>query len=173
MGHELTTKGQLLLDFRQHCIYFSFKRADLTHERFRKPRAFRAGSFTHELLSPPGEVDSMGKRGILSCDVEETAEVLRQFVAFFSGKGWLNQKVAIRSGGISYLLFCDESRFFAYRMNDNWGVPPGVPGWPVCLVTSDHVFHDRRTCASPASEPSPREWLRRLMENDFEVACGL
>jgi len=138
-----------------------------------KPRAFWARSFTHELLSPPGEVESMGRRGILSCDVEETAEVLRQFVAFFNGKGWLNQKVAIRSGGISYLLFCDESRFFAYRMNDNWGVPPGVPGWPVCLVTSDHVFHDRRTCASPASEPSPLEWLRRLMENDFEVACGI
>ncbi len=114
----------------------------------------------------------MRKGVTVSCEMDQRAEVLRQFVAFFTGKGWLNQKVAVRSGGISYLLFCDESRFFAYRTNDNWGVPPGVPGWPVCVVTSDRLFHDEEACPFPSEEPGPREWLRRLINNDFEVMRG-
>ena len=80
------------------------------------------------------------------------------------------------TGGFPYgpgasrtLLFCDEKKFFAYRMNDNWGVPPGAPGWPVCQVTCDRLFDDRKTCALPSGEPGPREWLRRLIADDFEV----
>ena len=111
----------------------------------------------------------MGRRTIPPGDAEQRAEILRQLVAFFAGKGWLNQRIPIRTGGLPYLLFCDEKRFFAYRMNDNWGVPPGVPGWPVCQVTCDHLFDDRKTCALPSGDPGPREWLRRLMADDFEV----
>jgi len=114
-------------------------------------------------------VDSMGRRAILSGEGQQTAEVLQQFVAFFAGKGWLNRRVSIRTGGVPYLLFCDEKKFLAYRMNDNWGIPPGAPGWPVCQVTCDRLFDDRKSCALPSGEPGPREWLRRLIADDFEV----
>jgi hypothetical protein len=108
--------------------------------------------------------------GPLTCNRKQAAaEVLRQFICFFEGKGWLNRTISVRSGDARYRLFCSESRFFAYRMNDSWGIPPGVPGWPVCMVTHDRVFHDAETCAFPTEEPDIHEWLRRLTDNDFEV----
>lgn len=100
---------------------------------------------------------------------QTTEERLQQFVHLFERKGWLSRSIGIRSGTVRYRLFCDDSRFFAYRMNESWGVPPGVPGWPVCLITGDSVFPDDEASVLSKEEPDTEEWLRRLTDNDFEV----
>lgn len=97
------------------------------------------------------------------------AEMLEQFVCLFQGRGWLNRFVSLRSGDGRYRIFCSQSSFLAYRTNDNWGTPPGVPGWPVCMVTREHIFCDGHMCAFPTREPESLEWLRRLTDDDFEV----
>jgi hypothetical protein len=110
-----------------------------------------------------------GSRPLTGNGKQAAAEVLRQFVCLFESRGWLNRFIGIRSGDGRYRLFCNESRFLAYRMNDSWGVAPGAPGWPVYVVTSDRVFHDGEACAFSRSEPETDEWLRLLIDNDFEV----
>ena len=121
------------------------------------------------------QVDDMKTRnGPIACSGKQAAaEVLEQFVCLFDGKGWLNRTICVRSGDARYRLFCSKSRFFAYRMNDSWGISPGVPGWLVCMVTHDRVFVDAETCAFPAEEPDTHEWLRLLTDNDFEVTRAL
>ena len=100
---------------------------------------------------------------------QAAAEVLHRFVSLFEGRGWLNRFINVRGGYGQYRLFCSESRFFAYRMNDRWGISPGAPGWPVCMVTRDRVFHDGSLCAFPTEDPETLQWLRLLADNDFEV----
>jgi hypothetical protein len=97
------------------------------------------------------------------------AEVLKRLVGVFETRGWLNRQIVIRNGRGRYRLFCSESRFLVCRMNESWGIPPGAPGWPVCMVTREGFFHDRSVCAFAAEEPQTDEWLRVLVENDFEV----
>lgn len=113
-------------------------------------------------------------QGRSKCDERHTAaEALEQFIGLFESKGWLNRFVVIKSGDARYRLFCSESAFLVYRMNESWGVSPGVPGWPVCMVTRDRLFHDGSTCAFATEEPETREWLRLLAENDFEVTRSI
>ncbi|MGD0231614.1 MAG: hypothetical protein ABSC19_14890 [Syntrophorhabdales bacterium] len=99
----------------------------------------------------------------------EQRGVLRQFVGLFDERGWLRCNLKIRYQGISYRIFCSETEFLAYRINDNPCVPPGVPGWPVCMVRQDEVFHDSELCTFPSPEPGPRDWLRCMADGDFEV----
>ena len=96
-------------------------------------------------------------------------KVLQEFVCFFESKGWLNRSIGIKSKDARYRLFCSESRFFAYRINESSGISPGVPGWPVCVVTRDNLFHDAETCAFPAGEMGNEEWLSLLTSGCFEV----
>lgn len=110
-----------------------------------------------------------GRRQSIHSGRHVAAEVLERFVDLFESRGWLNRQIVIRSGGGRYRLFCSESKFLACRMNESWGVSPGTPGWPVCMVTRDRFFHDRSMCAFAAEEPLTDEWLRLLAENDFEV----
>lgn len=103
-------------------------------------------------------------------DEGETAvHVLRQFVAFFEYKGWLNRSLVIRRQGARYRVCCTEGEFLAYRINDKPGHSPGIPGWPVCAVNCETIFHDSETCPFPSDEPSPQEWLRSMVDGDFEV----
>ena len=97
-------------------------------------------------------------------------DILDRFVCLFRGKGWLDRPILLQNGGTRYRLFCSENRFFAYRMNESWGISPGVPGWPVCMVTQESLFHDGSTCAIGTEEPETDEWLRLLNNADSEVA---
>jgi hypothetical protein len=96
-------------------------------------------------------------------------EVLGRFVALFKEKGWLNRKIKIRRRDFSYRIFCSDTEFLVYRINDNACVSPGVPGWPVCMVSQDRVFHDSEMCPFPSPEPDASDWLRCMAQEDFEV----
>ena len=39
--------------------------------------------------------------------------------------------------GQQYLVSCDTHAFTIYRLNPHCHIPPGAPGWPVCLVTGE------------------------------------
>ena len=99
----------------------------------------------------------------------EPTEVLRSFVEVFIRKGRLNQTLRIKRLGKRYRIFCSESKFFAYQINDNYGVSWGFPGWPVCIVTSDQIIDDPEMSGCASTEPRVDDWLRCIAEDDFEI----
>ncbi len=99
---------------------------------------------------------------------EKPVEILEKFIGVFVSKGWLNQPLRIRHRDRRYHISCSENKFFAYRINDNARIPPGFPGWPVCIITSDHMIDDATISAFVSTEPSVHEWLRCFQDGDFE-----
>ena len=70
------------------------------------------------------------------------ADVLQKFVDVFAGKGWLNQTLRIMHRERRYRIFCSETKFIAYRINDHCAISWGFPGWAVCIVTDDQIIED-------------------------------
>ena len=75
----------------------------------------------------------------------------------FRGLGVLGEKLHIEHEGNMYRVSCDDKAFMVYRVNHGGGPRYGVPGWPVCLVTSETSFEE---CASPGI-------------GDDHCACGI
>ncbi|MBW1917142.1 MAG: hypothetical protein JRI57_03850 [Deltaproteobacteria bacterium] len=75
--------------------------------------------------------------------------LFRQIQDLFRRLGIFGQKLPLEFEGYKYLISCDERAFLVYRINEQCGVPPGIPGWPVCLVTAETVVDE---CS-----PSPLE----------------
>ncbi len=96
-------------------------------------------------------------------------EVLEEFIGAFVGKGWLNQTIRIRRRERRYRISCSETGFIAYRINDHGGVSPGIPGWPVCLVTQEQIIGDSDMTGFTSTEPSVYDWLRFIMDDDLEL----
>ena len=48
-----------------------------------------------------------------------------------------DQQLTLTFDGQKYLVSCDAHSFSIYRLNPHCHVPPGAPGWPVCLVTGE------------------------------------
>lgn len=67
-------------------------------------------------------------------------DVMQKFIDVFASKGWLKQTIRIKHRDRRYRIFCSEREFFAYRINDNCGISPGYPGWPICIVTHDKII---------------------------------
>ena len=82
-----------------------------------------------------------------------SAALLSQIQARFQELGLYGQKVTLTHHGRKYTARCDDHAFSIYRVNENGHLPPGVPGWPVCLVTAD-------TAVDEYSHPA-------LAEDDF------
>jgi hypothetical protein len=97
------------------------------------------------------------------------ADVLKNFVGVFMSKGWLNQTLRIKHRNGRYRISCSEKKFFAYRINDNCHVPPGFPGWPVCIITHEQIIDDAKMSTFASTEPSAYDWLRCLNDDDFEL----
>jgi hypothetical protein len=97
------------------------------------------------------------------------ALILQEFIDCFTEKGWLNQVLRIQRGDRRYRIFCNETGFFAYRINENHGISPGIPGWPVCLVTAERILDDSAPSKFSSSEPEVREWLRWFIKNDLDL----
>jgi hypothetical protein len=95
-------------------------------------------------------------------------DMLREFVGLFENRGWLERTIRIRRRGIDYTVFCSRTQFLAYRLNDRWGLSPGIPGWPVCCIDEEAAFHDSEFSAF-SSEPGTGDWLACIANDDFEV----
>jgi len=100
---------------------------------------------------------------------KKPTEVLQRFVDVFVSKGRLNQTLRIKHRGRRYRIFCSERKFFAYQINDHYGVSWGFPGWPVCIVTPDQIIDDPEMSACQSTEPSVHDWLRCIADDDFEI----
>jgi hypothetical protein len=96
-------------------------------------------------------------------------DILRQFVSLFERKGWLNKDIRIKRRNKRYRISCSRTEFFAYRVNENCGLSPGIPGWPVCIVKHDKIINDYEMTAFTSSEPTADEWLRCITDDDFEL----
>lgn len=96
-------------------------------------------------------------------------DLLKQFISVFKVKGWLDRNVRIKHRNRKYRIYCTELEFFVYRINDHCGISPGIPGWPVCIVKNDKILNDSEMSTLASTEPSARDWLRCLADNDFEL----
>ena len=128
-----------------------------------------------EPLNPPFPIKEAGsnvKAGNISPGDprgKRPPDVLQKFVGIFEEKGWLNQTLRIKHRDRRYRICCTEREFLVYRINDHCSVLPGFPGWSVCIVTHEQIVEDSDMSAFSSSEPSAHEWLRCIVEEDFEL----
>ena len=94
------------------------------------------------------------------------AELLRRIQARFRELGLFGAPLTLTHNGERYLATCDDRVFAVYRLVDQCHLPPGRPGWPVCLVTNEAVVDE----TSPphladdefASGLNLKEWLELI-----------
>ena len=70
------------------------------------------------------------------------AELLQKIQDLFRELGLLGQRVELVHQGQKYLACCDDLSFSIYRLLEHCHIPPGAPGWPVCLVTEETVIDE-------------------------------
>jgi hypothetical protein len=70
------------------------------------------------------------------------AELLRRIQARFRELGLFGSTLTLTHQGEKYLAACDDQAFAVYRLVDHCHVPPGRPGWPVCLVSPETVVDE-------------------------------
>jgi hypothetical protein len=94
---------------------------------------------------------------------DSPAELLGRIQARFRELGLWGQTLTVVHGGKTYLITCDEQAFAVYRRLRRGHLPPGRPGWPVCLVTTEVVVDESSPPQVPedefASGLSLQEWL--------------
>ena len=95
-------------------------------------------------------------------------ELLARLQNIFRGWDLLDQSLTLTHRGQKYLARCDAHSFAVYRLNPHGHVPPGAPGWPVCLVTGEmavdegcppHLEEDEF-----AADLSLQDWLDLIKE---------
>ena len=98
------------------------------------------------------------------------AELLGRIQARFRELGIFGSPLTLTHNGEKYLATCDDRVFAVYRLVEHCHVPPGHPGWPVCLVTAEAVVDETSPPQMPedefASGLSLEEWLQ-LIETTF------
>jgi hypothetical protein len=79
-----------------------------------------------------------------------------------------NQKLTLQHEGDTYVFSCHDTAFVVYRLLPAAGKPPGAPGWPVCLVTTEGVIDE---CSPPyhnedyfASHLGLADWLAIIQQ---------
>ena len=100
---------------------------------------------------------------------KDPQEVLETFIRLFAQKGWLNQTLRIQHRDRRYRIGCSEKKFFAYRINDQFGLYWGFPGWLVCMVTPEEVLAGSEGGPLDSTELGLEDWFRCLEEGDFEI----
>jgi hypothetical protein len=94
------------------------------------------------------------------------AELLRRIQARFRELGRFGSPLTLTHNGKNYLATCDDRIFAVYRLLDQGHMPPGRPGWPVCLVTAETVVDETSPPHLPedefASGLSLKEWLELI-----------
>jgi hypothetical protein len=93
-------------------------------------------------------------------------ELLRRIQARFRELGLFGSPLTLTHKGENYLAACDDQAFAVYRLVGQCHLPPGRPGWPVCLVTHEAVV-DETSPPHPAEDEfasglSLQEWLEYI-----------
>jgi len=96
-------------------------------------------------------------------------DILKQLIAAFESKGWINQNLRIKRRDRRYWLLCTQSGFLAYRINEYCYISHGIPGWPVCIVNHDYIIDDAHMSAFESIEPNAYDWVRCIAEGDFDI----
>jgi hypothetical protein len=99
---------------------------------------------------------------------KEPAPVLAQIQQLFRELGLYQQKLCLSHRGQKYLVQCDDTAFTIYRVNEQCHLPPGRPGWPVCLVTSEVIVDESSPPTLEVDDFYPGltlpDWLRLITE---------
>lgn len=98
-----------------------------------------------------------------------TTDFFKQFVFVFEYRSWLNRDLRIRHRDRRYRILCSEREFLAYRINGDCGIPPGIPGWPVCMINQHRILEDAHMSAFESTEPCAYEWLLHLADGAVEI----
>ncbi len=64
-------------------------------------------------------------------------ELLARIQEFFREMDLFEKPLTLTCQGQKYLASCDARSFAVYRLSPHGHLPPGKPGWPVCLVTAE------------------------------------
>ncbi|MDP2044859.1 MAG: hypothetical protein Q8L00_01475 [Deltaproteobacteria bacterium] len=80
--------------------------------------------------------------GVHHSSEDSPAELLGRIQARFRELGLFGSTLTLAHNGEKYLAACDDYAFTVYRLVDRCHVPPGRPGWPVCLVTAQTVVDE-------------------------------
>ncbi len=96
-------------------------------------------------------------------------DVLHKLIEIFASKGWLNKKFRIKYQNRRYWISCNEDRFFAYQINENCGLSPGVPGWPVCIIRKDYVYDESGIPDLTSTKLDRHHWLNITANQNFEL----
>ena len=100
---------------------------------------------------------------------QSSCEVLQKLIEIFTSKGWLNNNLIINYQNNRYRISCNEERFFAYRINENCGLSPGVPGWPVCIIKKDYIYDESGILDFTPAALNIYDWLNIMATQNFEV----
>ena len=105
------------------------------------------------------------------CYLQEKSprDVLHKLIEVFTSKGWLNKKLRIKYQNKKYWISCSEERYFAYRINENCCLGPGVPGWPVCIISEDYVYDESGIPDLAATKLNMHDWLNIIANQNFEL----
>jgi hypothetical protein len=91
------------------------------------------------------------------------AELLGRIQAQFMQLGIFGQTLTLIYKNEKYLVNCETQSFAVHRLVEQCHVPPGRPGWPVCLVTEEIVVDETSPPHLPedefASGLSLERWL--------------
>lgn len=95
-----------------------------------------------------------------------SVELLRRIQARFRELGIFGSPLTLAHEGEKYLVSCDDQAFTVYRLVEKCHVPPGHPGWPVCLVTAEAVVDETSPPHLPedefASGLNLKDWLELI-----------
>jgi hypothetical protein len=80
------------------------------------------------------------------------AELLRRIQARSRELGLFGAPLTLTHTGEKCLASCDDRVFAIYRLVEKCHVPPGRPGWPVCLVTAEAVVDETSPPQMPKDE---------------------
>jgi hypothetical protein len=80
------------------------------------------------------------------------AELLGRIQAQFRQLGIFGQTLTLIYKNEKYLVNCETQSFTVYRLVDQCHVPPGRPGWPVCLVTEEIMVDENSPPHLPQDE---------------------
>lgn len=96
-------------------------------------------------------------------------QVLCKLIELFTSLGLINKKVKIKHQDQDYWIFCNEEKFLAYKINENCGISPGLPGWPVCIIREDYVFDESAVPELTFTNLKMHDWLSIIANQEFEL----